>query len=125
MLAQHCVDPARGCAGFGNDLDDVGKCGEAKLQSAEPARLDDAKDAETVEVGDGLRHHVACRRGRGGTLGQNGDQRACLLQVVLFLGGQRLVHQWFMPRAPPRNAGCRQIRGLLARPRGADRLPQQ
>jgi hypothetical protein len=45
------------------------------------------ENAENRSCNPGLRQHVAGGARRGSALSQDGDQRACLLQIVLFLVG--------------------------------------
>ena len=66
---------------------DVGEQREAKLQPTEAAWLDDAQDAEAVEVGDRFGQDIARGVGRCGALRQDRDQCPRGIKQFLFLFG--------------------------------------
>ena len=77
---------------------------EPQLQSAEAAWLDDAQDAETVEVRNGLRHDVAGGVGRSRTRSASTGTSARACSSSFLLGSERFVHQRFMPRTASHTA---------------------
>ncbi len=143
MLGQHGVDPGRRGAAIGQFLDDPREQAEAPLPAAEAAGLQDAQDAASVIIGDGLVRHPACRSGFRGTLCECRDQPPRALQQGTLVVRQGAVvagrrncgtfrHAWPLLMAARRNgrrpsrrdcAGCTACRAMRFAARAAAILP--